>query len=280
MILDCHIHIADGTAEPARLIERMAAAGVAGGILFSLRPPCFLHARLPSGSARKRLDNLAAWVEGQPTLYPFFWIDPIEKGADRQVQAAIRHGVRGFKVICDRYLPSDKRALETFRAIGETGKPILFHSGILWNDADSSRFNRPADFEALLPIAGLRFALAHISWPWCDEHLAVIGKIRSARNRRPQETAEMFTDLTPGTPPIYRQEALTKLFTIGYPVADNVMFGTDCRANDYGTDHARDWIKRDSRIFKALGLPRATVAKIHAGNLRRFVGIGDAAAGA
>jgi hypothetical protein len=124
-----------------------------------------------------------------------------------------------------------------------------------------------------LDVPGLRFALAHIAWPWVDECIAVYGKVESARRRRSDLDVELFIDTTPGTPPIYRQEALTKLFTVGYDVAHNVFFGSDNHAGTYDADYARDWIARDRAILEALEVPPPTLDGVFGGNLLRFLGI-------
>ena len=123
-----------------------------------------------------------------------------------------------------------------------------------------------------MEIQGLRFALAHISWPWCDENLAVYGKIQYALAHRPDLSAEMFIDMTPGTPPIYRDDALTKLFTVGYPVIDNVLFGTDCNANHYDAEMVTELMAIDNRIYKKLGMGDDLLHKIYSDNLKRFIG--------
>jgi predicted TIM-barrel fold metal-dependent hydrolase len=82
----------------------------------------------------------------------------------------------------------------------------------------------------------------------------------------------MFIDLTPGTPAIYRREALTKIFTVGYKVADNVLFGTDGTTAWYNTDWAPVWIKRDDAIYDELGLSAEARKKIYHRNLERFIG--------
>jgi hypothetical protein len=46
-------------------------------------------------------------------------------------------------------------------------------------------------------------------------------------NRSKAACSEMYFDLTRGTPKIYRRELLTKLYTVGMDVEDNVLFGTD-----------------------------------------------------
>jgi len=123
----------------------------------------------------------------------------------------------------------------------------------------------------LLEIEGLRFAMAHISWPWCDELIAVYGKFLHALDKNGSRGVELFIDVTPGTPAIYRRDALTKLFTVGYDVAQNVIFGTDCNANNYNGGWTRQWIERDTAIYQDLGLGRQTVDNIFCGNLKRFI---------
>ena len=272
MILDGHIHIHGRSEGRTELLGRLRAAGVDGGVLISESPACF-HGGERTCSNVERLDDLLAWAAIGPGLYPFYWIDPLEQDAADQVEMALGRGVSGYKVICDHYYPGDERAMATFRAIARVGKPILFHSGILWDGKPSSMYNRPAGFEALLDVEGLRFCLAHISWPWCDELIAVYGKFLNAHRSRPGLSVEMFIDITPGTPPIYRKEALTKLFTVGYDVEHNVIFGSDCRANDYHVDSVRRWLQRDREILSQLDLAPETIDDVYGGNLMRFLGI-------
>ena len=270
MILDGHIHINEGRPAPAAFLEKLEQAGVSGGLVISLWPASQTanHAALPAG---ERLDNLFEWIGSSPDFYPFFWVDPTEPGALEQVDMALERGVKGFKVICNHFFCGDERAMPVFKAIAKAGKPILFHSGILWDGQASSRYQRPAEFEALLEIDGLKFCLAHISWPWTDECIAVYGKFAHALKQRPELSVEMFIDFTPGTPPIYRRDVFTKLFNSCYDVKDNIMFGSDCFVNNYDSQWARQWIDRDNEIYKDLGLDPDTVDNIYSENLKRFV---------
>jgi predicted TIM-barrel fold metal-dependent hydrolase len=275
LVLDGHIHVMKPNADPAGLLAGMSAAGIRGGTVISFPPPSFRRSDgLPDAEAR--LDNLLAWTEGHPELFPFFWIDPTEDGALEQAAAAVARGVRGFKVICDRYYPRDPRAMELYRAAAAAGRPVMFHSGILWDGKDSSRYNRPAEFECLLDVEGLSFSLAHVSWPWTDECIAVFGKFHNAlttwnRGSGSRGPVEMFIDLTPGTPPIYRSEVLTRLLTVGYPVGSRIFFGTDNTAAAYDVKWAREWILRDTAALRLLGQSSAEAAAVFGGNLERFV---------
>jgi predicted TIM-barrel fold metal-dependent hydrolase len=278
VILDGHIHIRDEAVAPRPLLARMAAAGVAGGLLISRPPQAYAAGTETStGDAARRLEQALAWCDGSEHLYPFFWIDPTDHDARTQVERAAEAGIAGFKTICSSFLPSDDEAMPTFRAVAATGKPMLFHSGILWDGKPSGPFNRPCNFECLLEVDGLRFALAHISWPWVDECIAVYGKFLNAKTRRPDLSCEMFIDLTPGTPPIYRRDALTKLHTVGYDVASNLIFGTDCNTAAYNAKWTLEWLDRDNAIYDELGLGDDTRRRIYADNLLRFVGASDEA---
>lgn len=272
MILDGHIHTGDGAENREEFLQKLGAAGIDGGVVISLPPPDY-RGVAHSAPRFDRVKNVLSWCQLSQNLYPFYWIDPLADDATDQVATAIDRRVMGFKVICDRYYPGDEKAMATFNAIAKVNRPVLFHSGILWDGKPSSRYNRPSEFEVLLEINRLKFCLAHISWPWCDELIAVYGKFLNAYTKDPDLAVEMFIDITPGTPPVYRKEALTKLFTAGYDVENNIIFGTDCSANQYNVEWAQDWLKRDKEIFQELGLGKETLDKIYAENLKRFLGV-------
>ena len=269
---DSHVHTEEGRADKEAYLNRLGEAGISGSVVIS-KPPANFENLVKPEDPEKRLADVLSFTEKSENLYPFYWFDPLEKDADKQIEAAVESGIYGFKVICDRFFPGDERPMEIFRKIAGTGKPILFHSGILWDGKPSGEYNRPLAFEPLLEVDGLRFCLAHISWPWVDECIAVYGKFLNAFNLRPDLSVEMFIDTTPGTPEIYRMEALTKLFTIGYDVENNVMFGSDCNTADYNVNWTRNWIKMDTNIFHGLGLSDEVIQKIYRDNLKRFLGI-------
>ncbi len=272
MVLDGHIHIRTTDAQPRPFLNAMREAGVDGGIVLSAFPPNMAREAAPYGD---RIRHVTALCREQPLLFPFFFLDPTEDDALAQVDAACEAGIAGFKIICTHFYPSDPRCLPIYRRIAERRKPVLFHSGILWNGlVASGNFNKPTEFEVLLTIPRLRFALAHISWPWTDECTAVYGKFNNATlGTLPgdPEAGEIFIDNTPGTPKIYREDALKRLLFAGYEVLQNLYFGADNFVEDYNVAWARDWIATDWALYEAFGLNEAEIEGIFSRNLLRFV---------
>ena len=267
-MIDLHVHIDLNSLKIDRepFITNIKECGFESAVLISVPPPGFL----PCGedfSFSERLNNLLEWCGDE--FHPFFWIDPIADDSEEQVDKAVAAGVTGFKVICDRFFPSNIRAMNIFKLIASHNKPLLFHSGILWDGKPSSKYNRPAEFECLLDIPRLRFALAHISWPWYDEAIAVFGKFLNARERNPASSSEMFIDTTPGTPKYYRRDALTKLFTI-YDVSENVLLGSDNLVTSYNSNWIDDWLKCDMEILREIGVDQKTVDNYTGDNALRF----------
>lgn len=276
-MFDGHIHLNDdGAPDREALLARLGQAGMEGGVLIS-SPPGGCLAAGEAKPPESRMASLMAWVGVPGRLHPFFWIDPTEPDAVDQVAMACRLGAEGFKVIPSRHAPCDSRAMKVYDGIARSGRPLLFHSGILWDGLPSSPFNRPAAYEGLLEVEGLRFSLAHASWPWMDECIAVYGKMLHARRIRTGPGVEMFIDTTPGTPAIYREELIRKLFTVGYDVEDNLIFGSDGGARDFPVEWTRDWVARDRRILDRLHAEgsiqdaASIQEKLFGGNLTRFL---------
>ncbi len=269
-VLDGHIHIHQGPVEPEALLQRMAAAGVEGGVLISLPPESVWGTAVQPA---QRLSNLLAWTTGFPTLFPFYWIDPLDKDAADQVEAAVEEGVAGFKVACNRFLPGDPRALELYRQIGFHGRPILFHSGVLNDGRASSQYNHPVHFEELLEVTSLRFSLAHAGWPWCEELIAVYGKFVQACGSQPFLAVEMYVDLAPSAPPGCRREILARLFGAGCRVERHAVFGSVGSSAGYDSARVSEAIAADRKQLDSFPLGPEASREIFGGNLRRFLGL-------
>ena len=272
MIIDCHVHTHRGKPPALRdCLAKMDAAGIGKIVLLSHHPQSFCNAGWPDAVAPEAALRAAmAWAAESDRIIPFFWIDPLEDSAFDQVDRAVDAGIVGFKVICNRFYPGEDRPMQVFERIAAAGKPMLFHSGILYSGTPSSNYSRPANFEPLFFIPNLRFALAHVSWPWHDECLAVYGHWENTKEKG-MVSSEMFIDTTPGTPPIYREEVLRKIYTIGCGLEDNLLFGTDCSSN-YDTEYAGEILAMDKKALDAVGVSEENRAKYYEHNILRFLG--------
>lgn len=271
-IYDMHIHAERGAPNPNELIENMEKAGVYGGTVISVRPEeSYGRYKL---SYEDRMKNVLEWTKGyEGRLFPVLWIHPREENAVEKVKDAAERGISAFKMICDNYYVYDDISMKLISAISQTGKPLMFHSGILWiGNAIASDYNRPANWEHLINVPKIRFSLAHCSWPWYDECIAIYGRMRAVYRYDPENAPDMYLDLTPGTPKIYREDLLFKLFNIGYNPMSKMMFGSDMNADDYQPGPVKDWIDYDNSIYDKLGVSEDVRRKIYADNFLEFIG--------
>ncbi len=266
-IFDGHTHL--GLAEgDCKILESLENAGVYGACVFSA-PPLEFSEKLGK-SFDIRLSEVLNFCDGE-RLFPVLWIHPYEENIFENITKAVKMEICGFKIICTDFYIYEEKALEVLRHIANLDKPVFFHTGILWGDGTpSSCYNRPLNWEALISIKGLRFSMGHCSWPWIDECIALYGMFLNALLKN--DTAEMFLDLTPGTPEIYRKELLTKLLSVGYDVGNNIFFGTDCTVENYSSDWAKKWLETDREILENEGVSKEILKNIYERNLMRFLG--------
>lgn len=268
-IFDMHVHAENTPPDPEGLLSRLALAGVQGSSVISNQP---IEMDERDGTDfDARLAEVLAWTRGyEDRLVPVLWMHPDEGDVKRKIRRAVDAGVAAFKVICNNFYVGEAKSMDMLEAIAAEGKPVIFHSGILWDGAPSSVYNRPANWEALLELKSIRFSLAHCSWPWIDECIALYGKFLNALSKG--RDVEMFVDLTPGTPEIYRKELFYKLFTVGYDVPNNIMYGTDCSAGSYHHEWTERWLRIDTALFDELNIPQKLRRKIFKDNFMRFLG--------
>ncbi|MBP8856318.1 MAG: amidohydrolase family protein [Oscillospiraceae bacterium] len=274
-IFDGHVHVTDIPVDNAQFLQRLQAVGLSGALLISKKPASLYH--YPStATTKERLDSLFAVTEEAKGLFPFYFIDPMEHDALTQVEYAVQRGVAGFKVVCNRFYPGDDKAMRVFERIALHNKPLLFHTGILYDGRNSStRYNRPGEFDALFSIEGLRFCLAHVSWPWCEECIALFGKFENSKGKYPNSKTQMYIDIAPGTPPARRRDALTQLFGFDYSPEDYVIFGTDGCAGDYSGEYTQSILTRDKAILEEMGIFERVAPKLYHDNLLRFMGVAN-----
>jgi predicted TIM-barrel fold metal-dependent hydrolase len=140
-----------------------------------------------AGMGRRRLGNdevLAAARDNPDVLIPFGSVDP-HKGrlAVREARELIEAGVRGFKFHpnTQAFWPNDHAFFPLYEVIAEAGLIALFHSGTTGIGAGMPggggvrlKYSNPmAVDDVAAEFPGMDIILAHPSFPWQDEALAI-----------------------------------------------------------------------------------------------------------
>jgi len=289
MLIDCHVH-STGKEKVDDVTDAMDQAGVDRAVIFAPYPgrretetvtdpePTrymqFSYLEV-SEEAQKESTKFISGLQAEAPdkIIAFAWIEPRLRNSIENVEEAItKYECKGIKMIPDHWYPYDRRFFPLYERIQEVEAPILLHSGILFGFKDSSRFCRPCNYEVLINFPKLRFALAHISWPWTDECIAVFGRFRAnletgicADERLDQ--MQMYIDTTPGTPKFYRREALRN--ALAYGAEDYMLFGSDSTATNL--QHAKHIAEIDRGIIGELGYSDEVIQKIQSRNIQRFL---------
>ncbi|HKT01533.1 MAG TPA: amidohydrolase family protein [Rugosimonospora sp.] len=158
-------------------------------------------------------------------LIPFASIDPAKGRAG--VRAARRlveeHGVRGFKFHpnVQAFYPNDRAVYPLYEAIEELGRPVVFHTGQTGIGAGAPggggvrlKYSNPLYVDDVaVDFPGLTIILAHPSFPWQDEALAVA-------THKPL----VHIDLSGWSPKYFPPQLVQYANTL---LRDKVLFGSD-----------------------------------------------------
>jgi hypothetical protein len=167
----------------------------------------------------------------------------------------------------DHWAPCDDFMFPVYETIEALGMPIIFHAGILWGNADSSRFCRPALYESVIHFPKLKIALAHIGWPWTDECIAVVNRFVSIARHGKRKNPQVFIDCTPGTPPVYRKEAFRR--ALACCGANMMLYGSDISApGDFSLTAAR--MESDAAMLRELNCTEEQIDMILGSNIDRL----------
>ncbi|MBR0320104.1 MAG: amidohydrolase family protein [Clostridia bacterium] len=278
-IFDTHIHIDNfATPEQKRILNAIDAAKVDKVALFAEEPAYFeKDFRKVKEHNKGRMDRLFQWCDHSDNrMLPIYFLNPTEVDAIQQAEEAVERGAVGFKVICDTHMPGDERAMPVYQRIADLGKSILFHSGILWDWGDNGNYNRPCNWECMMNVENIKFAMAHISWPWTDECLSVYGKFTNLWEHPSFRNQFMHIDLTPGTPMCYRQDVLNTIHDVDYwGIRDRMLFGSDAFTGTFDGAFVADWAKNDTEMLLKAGYDQETVDKVLYDNAMAFWGLKD-----
>ncbi|MED5618948.1 amidohydrolase family protein [Ideonella sp. BN130291] len=266
MIIDAHLHCT-GDENAADVLRSLDGAGIDIGVLLApfLNNGYTMH---DADSLRQANAYLARLVGGHADrLIGFAVLNPSLPGVVDDLQRAVDAGLRGVKMVPSGWYPYDDAVQPLFAKAAELKLPLLFHSGI-FIDGRSGRFCRPTFFEALRDHPGVRVTLAHLSWPWTDEAIAVglIDRIHGV----PVEQLMFRFDLSFGPPPPYRLDAIRKaLDVLG---ADCLQFGSDCFFPCSGAHIAerRRWLED---LLSELDVSQADRERIFCGTAATWLGL-------
>ena len=159
------------------------------------------------------------------TLIPFGSVDPWKgRAAVRHARTLVeRHGVKGFKChpSLQAFHPNDPMAYPLYEALQELEVVALFHSGQTGIGAGLPggggirlKYSNPlAIDDVAADFPGLRIVIAHPSFPWQDEALAVA-------NHKPL----VHIDLSGWSPKYFPPQLVRYANTL---LRDKVLFGSD-----------------------------------------------------
>jgi uncharacterized protein len=168
-------------------------------------------------------DVLAAAARHPDVLIPFASVDPHRPDAAERVERLVAAGARGFKFhpTLQGFAPDDRRFYQVYEAISSAHVPALFHSGQTGIGAGTPggsglrlRHSNPMlldDVAAEFP--DLTVVIAHPSFPWQDEALAVA-----------THKANVHIDLSGWSPKYFPPQLVQYANTL---LKHKVLFGSD-----------------------------------------------------
>jgi predicted TIM-barrel fold metal-dependent hydrolase len=166
-----------------------------------------------------------AAAEHDDVLIPFASIDPAKgpAGAREARRLAESFGVRGFKFHpnLQGFFPNDRSAYPLYEAIQALGLPAIFHTGqtgigarVRGGGGIRLKYSDPMLLDDVaVDFPDLSIVLAHPSFPWQDEALAVA-------THKPN----VFIDLSGWSPKYFPPQLVRYANTL---LQDKVLFGSD-----------------------------------------------------
>ena len=133
-IFDIHIHCREET-KGADILKAMDAVEMEKAAIFSP------HTHETNETEIESIEVVTRVVAEDPErLVGFAWIEPTLSDAADHVEMAVNDkGLKGVKMIPNHWYPYEERLFPVYERIQEMRVPLLFHSGILYGNADSSR---------------------------------------------------------------------------------------------------------------------------------------------
>jgi predicted TIM-barrel fold metal-dependent hydrolase len=241
-LIDVHTHTSGEGADgpPGAVVRCLEECGVEQAFLFAplLQPHGLQLTDEHLDDVRRHNDYIAHFCAASPDrLLAFAVLNPnpglsggdLEGAVQLMVEEARRcyHelGIRGVKMVPDRWSVDDPRVLPLMNELAELGMYAAFHCGIFL-DERSSTYCRPALYEGLHLIEGFHGHLAHLGWPWVDECIATLAMETFHAGPDSKDRWQLKADLSFGSPPDWQLESMCK--AINMLPADVLMYASDC----------------------------------------------------
>ncbi len=176
----------------------------------------------PAISSQEVAETAAAFPD---VLIPFASIDPANgpEGVREARRLVDSFGVRGFKFhpSLQGFYPNDRLAYPLYEAIEALGVPALFHTGqtgigarVRGGGGVRLKYSNPLHIDDLaVDFPDLRIVMAHPSFPWQDEALAVAA-----------HKPHVYIDLSGWSPKYFPPQLIQYANTL---LKDKVLFGSD-----------------------------------------------------
>jgi predicted TIM-barrel fold metal-dependent hydrolase len=241
--IDVHVHVERSRAGADSLPDHLREAAVAHFRGQSARPTAdelahyyrerrmmavifTVDAESVTGQPRIANEEIAEVARANAdVLIPFASIDPHKgrRGVDEARRLIAEHGVRGFKFHpnVQAFFPNDRMVYPLYEAIEEAGLPALFHtgqsgvgSGLPGGGGVRLKYSNPMHVDDVaVDFPELTIVLAHPSFPWQDEAIAVA-------MHKPQ----VYIDLSGWSPKYFPPQLVHHANTL---LRDRVLFGSD-----------------------------------------------------
>ncbi len=248
----------NGTASLEHFFHKMDCAGID---MACLLPEDYSTSM--DGTVLVSNEEIRKLVDMAPDRFiGFASVDPHDPDAPAKLEHAFRDlGLRGLKLHPSRqdFHPSGEMMDQIYDVCEKYDRPIIFHSGLSFENKAPCRNCHPLDFEQLaIERPKLRFCLAHFGWPWVRETAMLLLKYPNVY----ADTGVLYFDSA--------KEFFVQTFTKDIPATwidrslrNQVMFGTD---------DPRFEMIRMSKAIGELGFRASTLKRIMGENAKAFLG--------
>jgi predicted TIM-barrel fold metal-dependent hydrolase len=217
-----------------------------------------------SGRAPTPNDYIAGIVKRYPKQFVGFGsVDPWKgRAAVEEIRrCGLELGMKGMKFMpnMQEFYPNDQRFYPLWEAAQELGLVVLIHSGTTGVGAGHPggggvklKYSRPIPYidDVAADFPELRIIMAHPSWPWQDEQLAML-----------VHKPNVYMDLSGWSPKYFQPSLVQYANTL---VQDKVLFGSD-----YPVIMPERWL----RDFEQAGFSDDVRQKILLTNAAKLLGI-------